>query len=147
MRSRQRRVRDVGSTYVEVVVAIVLIGLVVVPTLAAVRTSIRTSTTAKAAAEVETELINLADAVEQAPHDSNCDYTNAVVLATPTGWTVTVEHSYLKDAVPDPVWSPFTGGCPSDAPYTGRPIVKVSITITHPDSVVRTLEVVKDADL
>lgn len=57
---------DRGFTLVEMVVTITLIGLVVIPTLAAVRGSIRASSTNRELAQVETALINAAEAVADA---------------------------------------------------------------------------------
>jgi len=131
--------RDRGSTFVEVVVTIVLVGVIIVPLLAAVRTSIRASSVAESAAVVETVLVNAVDRVNRAAI-TDCDFTGEVKAAVETrGWpagAATVEHAYLQS---DGSWSPTQG--PLDCEDQVR---LITVTITHPDAnITRTLEVVK----
>jgi type II secretory pathway pseudopilin PulG len=130
--------RDRGSTFVEVVVTIVLVGVIIVPLLAAVRTSIRASSVAESAV-VETVLVNAVDRVNRAAI-TDCDFTGEVKAAVETrGWpagAATVEHAYLQS---DGSWSPTQG--PLDCEDQVR---LITVTITHPDAnITRTLEVVK----
>lgn len=146
--------RDRGFSYVEVVVTIVLMGVLVVPILAAVRTSIRGATVSRAAAELETVLVNAADVVHRADLVAEqCDLTSEAQQAAITqGWAATaveVEHFYLQS---DGSWSlefdPATDDCPLAATSArpNGPVVLVRITVTSPDEdVTRSLEVVKSA--
>jgi len=153
--------RDRGSTFVELVIAITLLAIVAVPTLRAVITSIQASTSATAAAEVETALLNAVDRVNRSPAD-RCDYHQFARAAILTqGWgeeTVQTEHAYLDTSLTPTDWStgPAIGpACPAEAPgddpayepagqYRDDLIQQVSITVTSPDGKVsRTIKVVK----
>lgn len=130
---------DDGFSFVEVVVTIVLVGLVVVPLLAAVRASIRASTVAESAASVETLLVNAVDRVNRADV-TDCDYSSEVSAAVETyGWpasAATVVPRYLQD---DGSWSDDRGDLDCE-----DQVRLITITITDPESgLARTLEVVK----
>ena len=155
----RRAVRDTGFSYIEIVVTIVLMGIVVLPILAAVRSSVRAASVSQAAAEVETVLINAADNVARAsttgstPSNNNwCNLTDeAQSAAVAQGWaasTIVVEHRYL---LPDGNWSAAVTPLPMGdclaawvtSPRT-EPVLKVRIEVTSPDeNVTRILEVVK----
>ena len=115
----------------------------------AVITSIQASTTATAASEVETALLNAVDRINRAPVD-RCDYTQFAVAAMLTqGWSesdVVVDHFYLDETLPVHDWAQGatgTAACPT-AVHTDDLIQKISITVTDPaDKVTRTIEVVK----
>lgn len=142
-----RRRRDVGSTFIEVLVAIVLIGLVVLPILAAVRASIRASSISSESAEIETLLVNAIDRVSRAP--SGCDYTPYAAAAVEIfGWSVDgldVEQWYLEA---DGAWAAGEDdweACPTDSerPPEGQ-AQKIRITVTSDTGQVsRSIEVVK----
>lgn len=155
-RGTQRRpddggARDGGYTLTEVVIAIVLIGIVVMGMLQAVRSSIVASSISRAAAQVETAVVNASDRVNRAP--KTCDYTIYAQAAVQTqGWapeTATVVHEYYvpgPDARTDGTWQ--TGNvdypaCPG--PDTPDLLVqRVTITISSPDADVRrSIQVVK----
>lgn len=151
--SRPRRScarRDEGFSFVEVVVTIVLMGVVVVPILAAVRTSIRASTTSEIAAEVETVLVNAVDRVTRAQRPGfSCDpdFTRPAQAAAEThGWdasVVTVRHRYWTGTD----WSAWGEPCPASG-YDTNLVQLVEITVSDPEGLVtRTLEVVKGAQL
>ncbi|MBT5754406.1 MAG: hypothetical protein HOI41_05530 [Acidimicrobiaceae bacterium] len=141
--------RDSGSTFVELVIAITLLAIVAVPTLRAVITSIQASTSATAAAEVETALLNAVDRVNRSPAD-RCDYqqfARATILTQ--GWgeeTVDIEHAFLDSSLNPTDWSvgPDSGpACPAGE-YRDDLIQQVAITVTSPNGKVsRTIKVVK----
>ncbi len=150
---RPARHHDVGFTFVEVVVTIVLVGVVVLPILATVRTSISAAAVSRAAAEVETVLVNAVDEVNQAdPLVAKCNLTSrAESAATTQGWsasTVTVEHQFLQA---DGSWSAIfvpaaDGTCPPGAVSArpNGPVLLIRIVVSSPtENVRRTLEVVK----
>jgi hypothetical protein len=138
--------RDAGVTFVETVLTVVLLGVVVVPVLAAVRSAVRTSAVAESAAQVETVLIDAADEVHRAP--DGCDFTShARAAASSVGWpeaAVAVHHEYLDETGH---WATGTvsesPACPlgNDRPGLAK---RVTITVTDPDGrVSRTIQMVK----
>ena len=144
-RSRQRR--DGGFTYVEVVITIVLMGIVVMPILAAVRSSVRAASVSRAAAEVETVLVNAADRVHRADRDDfKCDLTGPAQQAADIEWGdpsfIAVEHEH---------WDENTGAfVPNACPgvdgdeYANGLVQRIRIRVTSPsEGVTRELEVVK----
>ena len=142
--------RDSGVTFVEIVVTIVLMGVIVVPILAAVRTSIRASSVSEIAAEVETVLVNAVDRVSRAPRPAfSCDpdLTRPARAAAEThGWdasTVSVRHRHWAGTD----WSDWGEPCPASG-FSTNLVQLIEITVTDPDGrVSRTLEVVKGAQL
>ena len=143
--------RDLGSTYVEMVIVVTLMAIVIVPTLRVVITSIQASTTATSAAEVETALLNAVDRVNRSPAD-RCDYSEYATAAVLTqGWdasAVSVANWYLDTSQTPAAWvvgpDPVIGaGCPATG-HRNDLIQQVAITVTSPDSKVsRTIKVVK----
>jgi type II secretory pathway pseudopilin PulG len=146
---RNRSPRDRGSTLVEIVVAVTLLAVLIVPVMRSVIVSIRASTTATAASEVETALLNAVDRVNRSPVTS-CDYSQYAEAAMLTqGWSeadVVVEHFYLDTTLPTPDWvagPPGAAACPGGL-HRDDLIQKVSISVTDPgDKVSRTIQVVK----
>ncbi|NQY54930.1 MAG: prepilin-type N-terminal cleavage/methylation domain-containing protein [Ilumatobacteraceae bacterium] len=146
-------VRDRGVSLVEVVVAIVLIGTVVVATINAVSGSIRVSSTSRTAAQLETAIVNAADRVNRA--ERGCDYTIYAQAAVQTeGWdpsTAAVTHEYyLPAASPTQqgTWQTGSAGAPGCAGTepTDLLVQRVTINITSPDgSVRRSIQVVKSS--
>lgn len=147
-RSSQQR-RDGGFTYVEVVITIVLMGIVVLPILAAVRSSVQAASVSRVAAEVETVLVNAADRVHRADRGTSptfqCDLSGpaekaAIVMGG--NWSaadVTVEHEYWDTATDQ--W--LSGACPGGT-YENGLVQLIRITVSSPDgNVTRNLEVVK----
>jgi Tfp pilus assembly protein PilE len=133
--------RDRGVTFLETVLTVVLLGVVVVPALAAVRGAIKASSTSEAASVVETMLINAVDEVHRATNNpsTNCDLSAAAQSVRPSGWpesTVAVTQELR-------VTTPTSGWIPGNCPGTGQ-AQRITITISDPESTVtRTIQVVK----
>lgn len=133
---------DRGFTFVETVLTVVLLGIVVVPVLAAVRGAIRVSAVTSDAAAVETVLVNAADRVQRAP-DTSCDLAADAAAAAPADWpasSVSVVQEYL-DLADGGAWVTGTGArgpaCP-DSTYPADEVVKrITITVSSPDGSVR----------
>ena len=158
MRQRIRRRRavraagdgstDQGVTLVEVVISIALMGIIVVPLLLAVSSSIRSSRVSESAAEVETLLVNAVDRVNRAPRAGTfaCDLSSAVEAAVETvGWsptTAAVQQEYLDISGSWVVGDSGTA-CPAGGLTPGL-TQRITITITDPNErVSRTLQVVR----
>ena len=131
---------DAGSTLIEVLIGIALMGTIV----AAMLTSLVASSTAFDVAELETVLINASDTVHRATPD--CDYgavVDAVGIAEgwPSGSITSVEELLVRD--PDGTNPQFVAACTVVQPGDVQSVV---ITATHPSSgVVQSLKVVKSS--
>jgi len=140
------RVRDGdrGSSLVEVLMAVVLTAIAIVPLMGAswalVRNSARNST------QVETVINNAADRVNRAP--AGCDYSIYVQAASMAeGWSPNQASATYKyfvpgvDAATQGSWS--TGACPNGVRPAGL-VQLVRVTVTSPDGIVtRSIQVVK----
>lgn len=134
-------------TLIEIVLSIALMGIVVVPLLGAVATSIRASNISNDAAQVETLLVNSIDRVNRATRkDFPCDLTSPVVAAVETvGWpatSVVVGHEYLDI---NGQWQTDPGGsaCPGGSFQNGI-VQRITVTITSPDEgITRSLQVIR----
>jgi Tfp pilus assembly protein PilV len=139
--------RDGGFSVVEVVMAITLIGLVIIPIIDATFTSVRASSTAREAAEVETVLQNAADRVNRA--NPGCEYdTYVAAAALAKGWRGEQATATYKHYVPDGDFPATVPGTWSDGAgcVNGQPteIQLVTITVTSDSGTIeRTIEVVK----
>lgn len=138
------RQKDGGFTFVETVLTIVLIGIVVVPVLAAVRSAVMVSRTSKDAAEIQTVLINAADRVQRADGTSTCDFaTYAENAAVASGWNaadIAVQQEYLD--VSTGTWV-IGQACPNGDPAQ-RVASRITITASSPDGALeRSIQVVK----
>lgn len=161
MPARARR-SDAGTSLVEIVITVALMGTIVVALLLATRTSIRASATARGAAEVETLIVNVADRINRA--DMGCNYsTYAWSAARTAGWTenydqlIKVTHQYYVPATylesPKQLdqpgrWLPETpvpSLCDIDTGNLPVTVQRVYIDITSPEGVRRSLEVVKSS--
>lgn len=144
---------DRGFSLVEVIIAIGLIGMVIVPILQAVATSIVASSTSRSAAQVETALVNAADRVNRAP--IHCDYSVYAQAAVQTQWgpeaadrVSLTQYYYVPGATATQAgtWvegDPLYPACKIPTPTDGL-VQKVRMSITSPDNkVTRTIEVVK----
>ena len=141
--------RDNGFTFVEVVVTVVLMGVVLVPILASVRSTIRASAVSREAAQVETLLVNVVDRVNRAQRSPalKCDLSSPAIAAVETqGWDpglATIEQWYLET---DGTWVQGSGAspaCPTGGFRNGL-VQKVTVSVSGPQhGVTRTIEVVK----
>lgn len=141
----ERPSRDRGITLIEIVITITLLGVVIVPILAAVATSIRSSRVSEDAAQVETLLVNAVDRVNRATRgDFPCDLTSPVEAAVETvGWPATsvrVDHAYLDV---NGSWVTEATACPGGSFRQGI-VQRITITITSPDEgLTRSLQVIR----
>ena len=143
-----RRVRDGGFGLVEIIMAVTIMSIIVVPTLNAVVTAIRAGTLNTDLAEVQTVLQNAADRVNRAP--KSCDYTVYAQAAAQTeGWlasTTTVDQRhYTPGATADVSGTWDVQACIGSATTPPPLLVQmVTITVTSPDGKVRkSVQVVK----
>lgn len=137
---REQRRGDAGYSLTEIVVTVALLGIVVVPVLGAVRGSVKASAVSRAAAQVETALVNAAEAVNRASLSCDPDdYREAIGAA-------------LADA-PNPVrltaldvthaGGPAGTPCPGPSP-TFDLVQHVRIGVTSADGeLTRSLSIVK----
>lgn len=144
--SRPRRGRrDGGFTFIETVLTVVLMGVVIVPVLAAVRGAVRVSALSRTVAEMETTLVNAADQVQRSPV-STCDFTIVVRDSLPAEWLptqVALTQEYLG---PAGTWAtgPASGpACPTGVDQR-RLAKRITIEVTSPDgNTRRSIQVVK----
>jgi Tfp pilus assembly protein PilV len=141
-----RGARDRGVTLIEIVITITLMGVVVVPILVAVTTSVRSSRVSEDSAQVETLLVNAIDRVNRAPRP-DCDLTSEVRAAVETaGWpasAVTVGHEYLDVNEQWQVGPTGNAACPGGS-YQNGIVQRITITITSPDEgLTRSLQVIR----
>jgi prepilin-type N-terminal cleavage/methylation domain-containing protein len=148
-RSGTRRIKgdtavdDRGFTLVEIVMTIAIMSIVIAPLLILVMTTIRASSQATSAEQVETVMQNAADRVNRS--SKKCDYTIYVESAAQSvGWAPTrAKQTVDRYAIVSGSWS--SGGCDlgSTKPAPGV-VQRVTITVTSPDgSIRRTTQVVK----
>lgn len=140
--------RDPGFSLVELIITITLVAVAVIPLMDATITSIKASSLAREAAEVETVLANAADRVNRAP--TLCEYAVYVEAAVRSkGWpaqnaVATYQH-YAPGAsalaADGGTW--IAGACPGNS-RPPRLIQLVTITVTGPSGdLARTIRVVK----
>lgn len=144
--SNRQQHTDRGSTLVELVAAIALTGVVIVPLMIASWTLVHNSGFSRSLAKVETVIANAADRVNRAP--TSCDYTIYVeAAALSQGWDanqVSATYQYYEPgatASSSGTWT--SGACPDGVRPAGL-VQLISITAASPDgAVVRHLQVVK----
>lgn len=146
------KTRDEGFSLVEVLCAVTLMGVIVVPTLDAVIGVITTSARATRNAHVETVVQNAADRVTRAPRE--CDYTiYAEAAVRSEGWeanTVSLQQLHWEPgSTPAAAGSWVSGAClPGASTPADLLVQKIVITVSEPTSRTsgsRTMEVVKSA--
>jgi prepilin-type N-terminal cleavage/methylation domain-containing protein len=144
--TRRTSPSDAGFSFVEIVVTIVLLGIIVVPIMAAVRATVRASSVSGEAARVETAIINAADRINRAP--MSCDYTMYAQASVQTaGWealqaSVSMRHYDLQSGALAPE---SDGGCVPGTFVPSDGLVQlVTITIVSPQhQIERHIQVVK----
>lgn len=144
---RLPRRSDSGNTLIEVVIAVALMATVIVPILTGITVATQASSRARAAATVETAIVNAVDRINRAPVEA-CNYHQYARAAVITqGWSdseVTTEHYYLDIATDTWVAGPpNAAACPNGTHRSGL-IKRVVITVRDPrDLISRSIEVVK----
>lgn len=139
---------DRGTTLVELVVTVMIMGVVIAPIMAAFASAVRASASRDRAATAETVIQNAADRVNRAP--LRCDYTQYARAAAQTEWgpsassAATVSMSYwVPGATPAATGSWAAGGGTDCTNPKSLVVQRVTITVTSPSGVVRKLQVVK----
>lgn len=142
-----RRGSDAGFGLTEVLVAIVLISVTVIPLMLAGIVGIRVSSQTQVIAKVESVLANAADRVNRA--GEACEYLVYVqAAALAEGWeadraTVSYEYYVPHENSPTVLGTWVTGACPGPQRPQGL-VQKLTITVTSPDDKIeRTIVVVK----
>lgn len=141
-----RPARDSGTSLIEIIIAIAIIGTIMVPVLMAMVGAIRSSSSARSVAETETVVLNAADRINRAP--KKCDYSVYVqAAALAQGWPASqatlAQFHYVPGASPSQPGQWVSGAC--DAPTPGELLVqRVDITVKSPNGrIQRTIQVVK----
>ncbi len=138
--------RDRGYSLIEVLVAITLMGVAIVPIMMAGIVTIKASASARTSARVETVLANAADRVNRAGLGCNYDvYVQAAALAE--GWAATQATAtysyYVPAASPTTLGTWVAGACPAGKRPNGL-VQKVNITVKGPNGQpTRTIAMVK----
>jgi type II secretory pathway pseudopilin PulG len=149
--------RDSGSSLVEVLMAIVLLGTAVVGILVMLRTSVKASSIDKDQATAYEYMQTVSDEIYHANRVPCSPNPGAVLTAydtaakaasAPQGWTKTAtvtKVEFLGRALPT---DPFSWGnfCFETLPlYATSPLYtqKITFTVTDPHGLVRTMQVVK----
>ncbi len=127
--------RDRGQSLTEVLVAITLMGIAIVPIMLAGIVTVESSASSRTAARVETVLANAADRVNRAGTGCNYDvYVQAAAQAE--GWTAsqaTATYSYYVPAAsPVTLGTWVAGACPAGGIRPAGLVQKVTITVTGP---------------
>lgn len=145
LRQRRRGATDDGGfSYVELVVAVVILGIIVVPVFDVFTSVIAGSSKATAAVEVDLVMQSVADRVNRA--EMGCDYTPyAEAAADMAGWpasATTVSHMrYAAGAGGTVTW--IAGACPAGGVNVTL-VQLVQVTMTDPDTgATRTLQLAK----
>lgn len=138
---------DRGTTFVEVLVTIVLLGTVVLGLLAATRAQVVASRTSREAARVESALLTASERVERADRATyGCDLSGPIYAAAQLEFGVTAAQAptYAKisyEHLTATGWEPFA--CPAGG-YQPNLVQRIRITMISPDNgLARTLEVLK----
>lgn len=140
------RARDGGYSLTEVVVAIALMGIAIIPVMLVGILNIRTSSQSRTAARTATVLSNAADRVNRASEGCNYDvYVQAAALSE--GWapsTVSASYQWYEPAGDPTVLGTWhEGACPGPVRPDGL-VQKVTIRVVSPDGKIdRTMVVVK----
>lgn len=139
--------RDSGQSLTEVLVAITLMGIAMIPIMLAGMSTIKASASSRTAARVETVLSNAADRVNRAGAGCNYDvYVQAAAQAV--GWnasqaTATYAY-YVPAASPVTLGTWVAGACPTGGVRPAGLVQKVTITVTGPiGNTQRTIVMVK----
>jgi len=142
---------DDGSSYVETVTAVVVVAIIAVPLLSAVASLIRSSSALGDRAEADNVLRVIADDVNRVVTTDRCwtaaDYRAELDdMLTDLGWqqpsTVSVQHR-LPTAAASMVGPWVDEACPADLAANQDYLQLVTISVTSPRGLTRTLRMVK----
>lgn len=139
--------RDSGQSLTEVLVAIALMGIAMLPIMLAGIATIKASASSRTAARVETVLANAADRVNRATAGCNYDvYVQAAAQAV--GWSASqataTYNYYVPAASPVTLGTWAAGACPTGGVRPAGLVQKVTITVAGPlGSPQRTIVMVK----
>ena len=138
--------RDGGYSLIEVLIALMLMGIAMVPILLAGVMSVKASAQSRSSAKVETVLANAADRVNRAT--GSCDYTVYVqAAALAAGWDASKASAsyqwYSPADLPTQLGTWNAGACPNGTRADGL-VQMVTISVQSPDGKAsRSLTVVK----
>jgi len=143
---RRDRDRDRGDTFVEILTAVVLLGIVIVPLSDAVMSAVRTSTVNRSTAKAGSALQDASDRINRSP--MACDYSAlASVAAQAQGWSPSAATVLHRRYVPgsDPlIGGTWVSGACADGVLTPNLVQSITITITAPGAKVsQSMQVVK----
>lgn len=139
LRQRYSRARDAsrdgGYTLTEVLVALALMGVSIIPIMLGGIVTIKASSASRTAARVETVLANAADRVNRA--GEGCDYDVYVEAAAQAeGWNASQATAtymyYVPSSSPTVLGTWVDGACPAGTRPDGL-VQKVTITVTGPN--------------
>jgi type II secretory pathway pseudopilin PulG len=147
MRSIRRS--DEGETLLEIVIAIVVIGIVFSGFFAAYSTAAKTSTTHRTAAQADALLRNAAEATKAAVRDQCADDTaskpgatySATLPSAPSGWSALTVTPPDQTCPPIPTSSTCPPTTSASAASTIPCLKLVKFSITPPNSSPRTLTI------
>ena len=138
---------DDGFSIVEVIMTIVLMGIVLLPLMDAAIAAVKSSSSARRVAELQTVLLNAADRVNRAPVKCTGYLIYVEAAAQTKGWPpeqATATYEWYQPGATAAIagtWQP--GACNGPTP-TLNLVQRVTITITSPEAdVSRTMQVVK----
>ena len=138
--------RDAGYTLTEVLAAVVLMGIAIIPIILAAGLSLRTSSQSRNLGRIETVLANAADRVNRAAE--GCDYLIYAQAATLAEWNgkslATVSYQHYEPAASAATGGTWQPDACVDGVRTPGLVQMVTISVTSPDhSHTRTIQVVK----
>ncbi|MEY4231266.1 MAG: hypothetical protein RLZZ362_2115 [Actinomycetota bacterium] len=137
---------DRGDTFVEILTAVVVLGIVIVPLFDAVIAAVTSSTVNRSTAQAESALQDASDRINRSP--LTCDYSAlAAVAAQAQGWSPSAATVVHQRYVPGPdasVGGTWVSGACVDGVITPNMVQSITITITAPGArASRSMQVVK----
>lgn len=146
MRRTDDQIADRGVSFVETVIAVVLLGVVIVPVMSSVMAVVSSSSDIRKTTRADSVLQDASDRINRT--DLACNYVDLVVAAASTqqwpGSSVSVTYRrFIPGATPTVDGSWTTGSCVNGIVSDGL-VQMVTITVRPPgEDYSRTLEVVK----
>ena len=137
--------RDAGETLIEILIALVIMGLAMTALLTGLAAASRTAAVHKDEADANTYLVQVAEKLKSTNYATTCPadkqpYKTAITGIVPTGWTATAVAAYWDAADGD-----FSGTCADDqttlASY--RKMHQLTITVTKTGGIFDSIVLVK----